>query len=100
MARLKVGVLISGRGSNLAALIEACRDKAYPAEIVTVVSNKAAAGLAFARAAVESGADLVVLPADGAPWAGVEPARWLDAWLTGGSRADIGRVLVGGEVRA
>lgn len=50
MARLKTGVLISGRGSNLKALIDACRDPAFPAEIVIVVSNKAdAAGLAFAR---------------------------------------------------
>ena len=52
MARLKVGVLISGRGSNLQALIEACADPAFPAEIVRVVSNEAAApGLARARAA-------------------------------------------------
>jgi len=37
--RLKVGVLISGRGSNLQALIDAAADPAYPAEIVTVISN-------------------------------------------------------------
>ena len=50
MARLKTGVLISGRGSNLRALIEACRDPAFPAEIVIVISNKAdAPGLAIAR---------------------------------------------------
>ena len=50
MARLKTGVLISGRGSNLQALIEACRDPTFPAEIVTVITNKPdAAGLAFAR---------------------------------------------------
>src|SRR4051795_12276483 len=40
MARLKVGVLISGRGSNLEALIEAAADPAYPAEIVLVISNR------------------------------------------------------------
>jgi phosphoribosylglycinamide formyltransferase 1 len=52
MARLKVGVLISGRGSNLQALIEAAADPAYPAEIVLVISNRAgAAGLARAAAA-------------------------------------------------
>jgi phosphoribosylglycinamide formyltransferase-1 len=34
MARLKVGVLISGRGSNLQALIAAASDPAYPAEII------------------------------------------------------------------
>jgi len=40
MARLKLGVLISGRGSNLQALIEAAADPAYPAEIVLVISNR------------------------------------------------------------
>lgn len=39
MRRTAVGVLISGRGSNLAALIEAARDPAYPAEIALVLSN-------------------------------------------------------------
>jgi phosphoribosylglycinamide formyltransferase-1 len=48
----RVAVLISGRGSNLAALIEAAQAKDYPAEIVLVVSNRPeAAGLARARAA-------------------------------------------------
>ena len=52
MARLKVGVLISGRGSNLQALIDACADPAFPAEIVLVLSNKADAyGLERARQA-------------------------------------------------
>src|SRR4051812_30524650 len=40
MARLNVGVLISGRGSNLEALIEASADPAYPAEITLVISNR------------------------------------------------------------
>ncbi|MGF1612260.1 MAG: phosphoribosylglycinamide formyltransferase [Kiloniellales bacterium] len=40
MARLKVGVLISGRGSNLQALIDAAAEPGYPAEIVTVLSNR------------------------------------------------------------
>jgi len=52
MAKLKVAVLISGRGSNLAALIEACRAADFPAEIVLVLSNRAeAAGLTHAQAA-------------------------------------------------
>ena len=52
MARLRVGVLISGRGSNLQALIEACADPAYPAEIVLVISNRPEApGLGVAAAA-------------------------------------------------
>jgi phosphoribosylglycinamide formyltransferase-1 len=50
MARRRVGVLVSGRGSNLAALIAAARDPAYPAEIALVVSNVPfAGGLALAR---------------------------------------------------
>ena len=39
MARLKIGVLISGRGSNLQALIEACAEPGFPARIVIVISN-------------------------------------------------------------
>jgi phosphoribosylglycinamide formyltransferase-1 len=52
MTRKRVAVLISGRGSNMAALIAAAKDPAYPAEIVLVVSNRPdAAGLDHARAA-------------------------------------------------
>ena len=40
MARKRVAVLISGRGSNMVALIEAAKDSRYPAEIVLVVSNE------------------------------------------------------------
>jgi phosphoribosylglycinamide formyltransferase 1 len=39
MARKRVAILISGRGSNMVALIEAANDPAYPAEIVVVISN-------------------------------------------------------------
>ena len=46
----RVGILISGRGSNMAALIAAARDRAYSAEIVLVISNRPdAAGLTLAR---------------------------------------------------
>jgi phosphoribosylglycinamide formyltransferase-1 len=49
MARKRVAILISGRGSNMAALIEAAKDPTYPAEIALVVSNEATAeGLAHA----------------------------------------------------
>jgi phosphoribosylglycinamide formyltransferase 1 len=52
MAKLKVGILISGRGSNMAALIEAASAADYPAEIACVVSNKEdAGGLPIAAAA-------------------------------------------------
>jgi len=52
MARKRVAVLISGRGSNMASLIEAARAPDYPAEIALVISNRAdAAGLELARKA-------------------------------------------------
>lgn len=40
MAKCKVGVLISGSGTNLQALMDACAQPGFPAEIVTVISNK------------------------------------------------------------
>ena len=39
MAKLKLCVFISGRGSNLQSLIEACADGGYPAKIALVISN-------------------------------------------------------------
>lgn len=52
MTKLQLGVLISGRGSNLQALIDACTETDYPAEIVIVISNRAdAKGLDRARTA-------------------------------------------------
>ena len=44
MARLRLAVLVSGRGSNLQALIDACADDAFPAEIALVIANVATAG--------------------------------------------------------
>ena len=47
----RVAILISGRGSNMAALIEAAKAQDFPAEIVAVISNRAdAAGLEKAAA--------------------------------------------------
>ncbi len=55
-ARKRVGVLISGRGSNLQALLDACAEPDFPAEIVLAISSKAEApGLErAARAGVAS----------------------------------------------
>ena len=51
LIRRRVGILISGRGSNMLSLIAAARGNDYPAEIALVLSNRAeAGGLARARA--------------------------------------------------
>ncbi|WP_169166254.1 phosphoribosylglycinamide formyltransferase [Cellulomonas taurus] len=66
-------VLISGTGSNLAALLAAQRDPAYPARVVGVISDRAGAGgLDIARAA-------------GVPTAVVAPGDFpdRDAWNVG-----------------
>jgi phosphoribosylglycinamide formyltransferase 1 len=53
VSRKRVGVLISGRGSNLGALIEACKAPDYPAKIALVVSNvPSAQGLLRAEASL------------------------------------------------
>ena len=50
--RLRVGVLVSGRGSNLQALLDASARPDYPAEVVVVISDRErAAALDRARAA-------------------------------------------------
>jgi len=52
MTRKRVAILISGRGSNMAALLAAAARPDYPAEIVAVISNRpGAAGLAHAASA-------------------------------------------------
>ncbi|MBT5429052.1 MAG: phosphoribosylglycinamide formyltransferase, partial [Rhodospirillaceae bacterium] len=38
--KLKIGVLISGNGSNLQSIINACEDSNFPAELAIVISNK------------------------------------------------------------
>ena len=44
MARIKTAILLSGRGSNMQALVDAAKDPTYPAEIVRVISNVPGAG--------------------------------------------------------
>lgn len=59
-ARVRMAVLISGRGSNLKSLIDACAQPDFPAEIVLVVSNvEGAGGLQFAR---DANIPTVVIP--------------------------------------
>ena len=65
MAKLRVGILISGRGSNMAALVAAAKASDYPAEIACVVSNVATApGLKFAQ---EAGVATAAIPHKGFP---------------------------------
>lgn len=55
-----IGILISGRGSNMQAIVNACREGLVPAEVGLVVSNRAdAAGLEWAHRA---GVPTAVLP--------------------------------------
>lgn len=52
MTRAETAILISGRGSNMRALVEAAQQPRFPASIALVLSNRAdAPGLEFARAA-------------------------------------------------
>jgi phosphoribosylglycinamide formyltransferase-1 len=55
----RVAILISGRGSNMAALIEAAKAEDFPAEIVVVISNRADAG-GLARAEANGVATLTI----------------------------------------
>ena len=51
MTRLRLAILISGRGSNMEAILDAAQDPAYPAKPVLVLSNRPdAKGLETARA--------------------------------------------------
>ena len=52
MAKLKLCVFISGRGSNLRSLLDACADNDFPAKIVLVISNiDGVRGLEYAKTA-------------------------------------------------
>jgi formyltetrahydrofolate-dependent phosphoribosylglycinamide formyltransferase len=77
--RVRVGVLISGRGSNLAALIEAARRQDYPAELVVVISNAPGAG----GLAIAAQATIAAVTVDHRPFKGDREAheRAIDAAL-------------------
>ncbi|SEH32576.1 phosphoribosylglycinamide formyltransferase [Magnetospirillum fulvum] len=58
--RKKVGVLVSGRGSNLQALLDACADPTFPAEIALVISN--VPGVLALERAQKAGVATAVIP--------------------------------------
>jgi len=91
--KLKLGVLISGRGSNLQALIDAAADPAYPAEIALVISNRAdAGGLDRAKAAC--------IPTKVIPHTEYATREDFDSALTATLRAaDVGLVCLAGFMR-
>lgn len=93
MAKLKIAVFISGRGSNLQALIDACREPDYPAEIGLVLSNvEGAAGLDRARRA-----DLPTCVIDHKDFG--DRKDFEDALLGEIGRAEVGLVCLAGFMR-
>ncbi len=60
MTRKKVGVLVSGRGSNLQALLDSCADPAFPAEVALVISNLP--GVYALERAAKAGVATCVIP--------------------------------------
>jgi phosphoribosylglycinamide formyltransferase-1 len=93
VSRVRVAVLISGRGSNLQSLIDAAKAPDYPVQIALVVSNKeSAGGLEVARS---MGVPTRVVPHQNYP-SREEFDRAIDAALR---EADIGLVVEAGFMR-
>ena len=90
----RVAILISGRGSNMAALLEAARDPAFPAEIVLVLANRPDAG----GLAVAAAAGVATAAVDHRPFKGdrAEHERAIDAELR---RAGAEVVCLAGYMR-
>jgi phosphoribosylglycinamide formyltransferase-1 len=97
--QMRLGVMISGRGSNLQALIDACADPAYPAEVSLVVSNRAAAA-GLARAAGAGIATMVIPHRDRADFAAQADARLREREVDLVCLAGFMRVLDVGFVEA
>jgi len=91
--RLRVTVLISGRGSNMEAIARVCRDGEIPAEVAAVVSDKAeAGGLALAR---ELGIETCVVQ----PPRGMDRAAYGEALATVVEATRPGLVVLAGFMR-
>jgi formyltetrahydrofolate-dependent phosphoribosylglycinamide formyltransferase len=92
MARHRVGILISGRGSNMMALVEASRGEDCPYEVVLVASDKPeAAGIAWAD---ENGVPVFTRSPKGIPKAEYEAA--IDAALR---EAGVETIALAGYMR-
>jgi phosphoribosylglycinamide formyltransferase-1 len=90
----RVAILISGRGSNMTALIEAAKADGFPAEIAVVISNKAdAAGLARAR---ESGIATLIIESN--PF-GKDRAGFETALQSALDDAQVDLICLGGFMR-
>ena len=90
----RVAILISGRGSNMEALIAAAKPADYPAEIAVVISNKAdAAGLAKAK---DCGVATEVI--DSAPF-GKDRAAFEAALQAALDRHSVDLICLGGFMR-
>jgi phosphoribosylglycinamide formyltransferase-1 len=76
-APVRVGVLVSGRGSNLAALLAACAGGTVPAAVVLVVCNHSGAGALDIAAA--HGVPAVVIPRAGHPTRAAQQAAMIAA---------------------
>lgn len=91
---MRAAILISGRGSNMVALIEAARQRDYPAEIVLVVSNIAdAPGLVRAR-----DADIPTAIVDHKPY-GKDRAAFETALQTELQARDVELICLAGFMR-
>lgn len=90
---LRIGVLISGRGSNLQALLDACADGRIPGQVVVVIADKPGAyGLERARAA---GVEALFLDP-----AAYETKHAYNAALAGAlQERDVGLVCLAGYMR-
>lgn len=65
--RLSLGVLVSGRGSNLQAILDRCEEGVLAAEVKVVISNRPGV-MALERASAKGVPSLVIEPKDFGKW--------------------------------
>lgn len=84
---MRIGVLVSGRGSNLKAVLDACADGRLPARVALVVSDRPDAP-ALARAA-EARVPSQVIPPAGFPDRGAHDAAVVEALRAAGAEVVV-----------